>query len=188
MSAILAVRDLEKTFGSLVAAHDINVAVPPLQTVGIIGANGAGKTTFVNMITGHLRPSKGAIFFDGRDITGRPSREITRLGIARSFQVPQVFASLTVFENMCIATAVAHAAGGLLAQALTPLHSPDTVAEAEAALELFRIAELPPSAGGDAAAGRPQAPRHRHGGGRRAARAAARRADQRHLDRRKIRS
>ena len=59
MSAILVVRDLEKTFGSLVAARDINVAVPPLQTVGIIGANGAGKTTFVNMITGHLRPSKG---------------------------------------------------------------------------------------------------------------------------------
>jgi branched-chain amino acid transport system ATP-binding protein len=140
MSAILLVRDLEKTFGSLVAVHDINVAVPPLQTVGIIGANGAGKTTFVNMITGHLRPSKGAILFEGRDITGRPSREITRLGIARSFQVPQVFASLTVFENMCIATAIAHAAGGLLAQAVTPLHSPDTVTEAEAALELFRIA------------------------------------------------
>ena len=61
MSAILVVRDVEKTFGSVVAARDINVAVPPLQTVGIIGANGAGKTTFVNMITGHLRPSKGAI-------------------------------------------------------------------------------------------------------------------------------
>ena len=107
MSTILRVRDLEKTFGSLVAAHDINVAVPPLQTVGIIGANGAGKTTFVNMITGHLRPSKGSIWFEDRDITGRPSREITRLGIARSFQVPQIFASLTVLENMCAATSIA---------------------------------------------------------------------------------
>ena len=140
MSGILVVRDLQKTFGSLVAARDINVAVPPLQIVGIIGANGAGKTTFVNMITGHLRPTKGTILFDGRDITGRPSRDITRLGIARSFQVPQVFTSLTVFENMCIATAIARASDRLLAQALTPLHSPGSVAEAEAALQLFRIA------------------------------------------------
>src|SRR5580658_2608597 len=140
MSAILNVRGLEKTFGSLVAAHNINVAVPPLQTVGIIGANGAGKTTFVNMITGHLRPTNGSIWFEDQDITGRPSREITRLGIARSFQVPQIFASLTVMENMCSATAIAHASGGPLRQALTAFHSRRAVAESEAALELFRIA------------------------------------------------
>ena len=140
MSALLVARDVEKTFGSVVAARDINVAVPALQTVGIIGANGAGKTTFVNMITGHLRPSRGTILFADRDITGRPSREITRLGIARSFQVPQIFTSLTALENMCAATAIAHASGGLLSQALTPLHSLRTMAESEAALELFRIA------------------------------------------------
>jgi len=140
MNAILAARDLEKTFGSLVAARDINVAVPPLQTVGIIGANGAGKTTFVNMITGHLRPSKGTIWFEGRDITGLPSREITRLGIGRSFQMAQIFPSLTVFENMCAAAAIAHAAGGLLAQVRTPLYAPATMADADAALELFGIA------------------------------------------------
>ena len=64
MSAILDVRDLEKTFGSVVAARDISVSVPPQQTVGIIGSNGAGKTTFVNMITGHLRPTKGSIKFE----------------------------------------------------------------------------------------------------------------------------
>jgi branched-chain amino acid transport system ATP-binding protein len=141
MSAILTVRDLQKTFGSVVAARDINVAVPPRQTVGIIGANGAGKTTFVNMITGHLRPSAGAILFDGHDVTGRPSREITRLGVARSFQVPQIFPSLTVTENMCSATAIAHTSGRLIKQALTPFHSRDTIAESEAALELFRIAD-----------------------------------------------
>src|SRR6516162_8556716 len=98
MSAILSVRDLEKSFGSVVAARNITVAVPYLQTVGIIGANGAGKTTFVNMITGHLQPSKGSIWFEDRDITGRPSREISRLGIARSFQVPQIFTSLSVLQ------------------------------------------------------------------------------------------
>ena len=107
MSAILDVRDLEKTFGSVVAARDISVSVPPQQTVGIIGSNGAGKTTFVNMITGHLRPTKGTILFEGNEITGLPSRAITRLGISRSFQVAQVFASQTVFQNMCAAAALA---------------------------------------------------------------------------------
>ena len=64
MSAILAVRNLEKTFGSVVAARDISLDVPPAQTIGIIGANGAGKTTFVNMITGHIKPSNGSIRFE----------------------------------------------------------------------------------------------------------------------------
>jgi branched-chain amino acid transport system ATP-binding protein len=140
MSAILSVRGLEKSFGSVVVARDINVAVPYLQTVGIIGANGAGKTTFVNMITGHLRPSKGSIWFENRDITGRPSREISRLGIARSFQVPQIFNSLSVLDNICAATAIARSGGRLMRQALTPLYSPATATAAEAALELFGIA------------------------------------------------
>jgi branched-chain amino acid transport system ATP-binding protein len=139
MSAILSVRGLEKRFGSVVAAHDINVAVPYLQTVGIIGANGAGKTTFINMISGHLRPSKGSIWFEDRNITGRPSREISRLGIARSFQVPQIFTSLSVRDNICAATAIARTGGRLMRQALTRLHSPATRMESEAALDLFRI-------------------------------------------------
>jgi branched-chain amino acid transport system ATP-binding protein len=134
------VRDLEKTFGSIVAARDITIDVPPQQTVGIIGANGAGKTTFVNMITGHLSPSKGTIWFEGRDITGMPSREITRLGISRSFQVAQIFPSLTVFDNMCAAAAVAGTAPGFFSHVFTPLRSPATLVAAEAAIELFRIA------------------------------------------------
>jgi branched-chain amino acid transport system ATP-binding protein len=139
-AAILSVRDLEKTFGSVVAARDISVDVPPLETVGIIGANGAGKTTFVNMITGHLRPSKGSIHFEGADITGKPSREITRLGISRSFQVAQVFPSLSVFENMCAAIAIARSSGRYFADVFTPVRSPAVVDEASAAVELFRIA------------------------------------------------
>ena len=124
---ILSVRDLEKTFGSIVAARDISVDVPAQQTVGIIGANGAGKTTFINMITGHLRPTKGTIRFEDRDITGRPSREITRLGISRSFQVAQIFPSLTVFENMCAASAAAGESGGTFARMLAPLRTPATL-------------------------------------------------------------
>ena len=139
MNAILSVRDLEKTFGSIVAARDITLDVPPQQVVGVIGANGAGKTTFINMITGHLRPTKGSIRFEDRDITGLPSREITRLGISRSFQVAQIFPSLTVSENMCAAAAIARGPDGMLARALVPLRSRATLEEADAAIELFGI-------------------------------------------------
>lgn len=140
MNPILAVRDLEKTFGSLVAARDITVSVPAEQTVGVIGANGAGKTTFINMITGHLAPTKGTILFEDKDITGKPSREITRLGISRSFQVAQIFPTLSVFENMCIAAAVARRKSGVLGGVTTPVHSGAAVAEAEATINLFQIA------------------------------------------------
>ena len=140
MSAILSVRGLEKAFGSVVAARDITLDVPREQAVGIIGANGAGKTTFVNMITGYIRPSKGSIQFEDRDITGLPPRTITRLGISRSFQVAQVFPSLTLFENMRAASAVVQARDSILASALTPLASPQTIAQAEAVISLFQIA------------------------------------------------
>jgi branched-chain amino acid transport system ATP-binding protein len=139
MSDILTVRNLEKTFGSLVAAHNIKVSVPAQQTVGVLGANGAGKTTFINMITGHLRPTAGTILFEDLDITGRPARQIVRLGISRSFQVAQVFPPLTVLDNLCIAAAIARGRGGLFGAVTTPLRSPDALAEAEATLELFQI-------------------------------------------------
>jgi branched-chain amino acid transport system ATP-binding protein len=139
MSAILAVRDLEKSFGSVVVARDINVSVPAEQTVGVIGANGAGKTTFINMITGHIRPSIGSIWFEDNEITGLPSRQITRLGISRSFQMAQIFPSLTVFDNMCIAAAIVRCTGGLLGNISTALHSPAAIAEAQATIELFQI-------------------------------------------------
>jgi branched-chain amino acid transport system ATP-binding protein len=140
MSDILAVCDLEKTFGAVIAARDISVAVPAHQTVGIIGANGAGKTTFVNMITGHLTPSKGSIRFEDKDITGLRSRDITRLGISRSFQVAQVFPTMTVVENMRIASAIAKGRDSILDRFFRPLDAPGTVREADAALELFQIA------------------------------------------------
>jgi len=118
VTSILSVRDLEKSFGRVIAARDISLDVPVEQTIGIIGANGAGKTTFINMITGHLRPTKGSIAFEGREITGRAPREIARLGIARSFQVAQIFPSLTLFENMCAAAAVARGPDSTLRRAL----------------------------------------------------------------------
>jgi branched-chain amino acid transport system ATP-binding protein len=141
MSApILSVRNLGKHFGSVTAARDITVSVPAHQTVGVIGSNGAGKTTFINMITGHLRPTAGTIHFEERDITGLPSRQITAIGISRSFQVAQIFPSLTVFENMCTAAAIGRAPKTLMGHVLTPLRSQESVAQAETLLELFEIA------------------------------------------------
>jgi branched-chain amino acid transport system ATP-binding protein len=138
MTAILSVRDLEKTFGSVVAARDITLSIPVGQTVGIIGANGAGKTTFVNMITGHLPPSKGSIHFEDGDITGLPSRTITRLGISRSFQVAQVFPTMTVIDNLRIASAIARG-GTVLERLFAPLDDAGIKAEADTAVELFQI-------------------------------------------------
>jgi len=139
-ASILSVRDLGKRFGSMVAARDITLSVPAHQTVGVIGANGAGKTTFINMITGHLRPTTGTIHFEERDITGLPSRKIKRMGISRSFQVAQIFGSLTVFENMCAAAAIGRAPKHFMSHVLTPLRSRESIAEAETLLELFEIA------------------------------------------------
>jgi branched-chain amino acid transport system ATP-binding protein len=138
---ILEVRDLERTFGSVVAARDITIAIPRHEIVGIIGTNGAGKTTFVNMITGYLRPSKGHILFEGGEITGLPSRHIMKLGLSRSFQVPQVFASLSVMENMCVALGLAEGKHGLMARTLRPLRTPQVIARAEETLALFQITD-----------------------------------------------
>lgn len=106
MSAILEASGLTKTFGAVTAASDLHVRVDEDTVVGLIGGNGAGKTTFLNLVTGYLKPTAGTIRFQGRDITGLPPRRITRLGICRSFQIPQVFESLTAFENLLVGLGV----------------------------------------------------------------------------------
>lgn len=138
MSVILEVADLQKSFGAVVAARDINVSVEEHEVVGIIGANGAGKTTFVNMVTGYLPPSSGRIAFQGRNILGKPPRDITKLGICRSFQVSQVFMSESVFDNLMMAYAIAEVAGfGLL----KPLYDDARAARVDAHLSRYQIAE-----------------------------------------------
>ena len=102
-SPLLDVQGLEKRFGAVAAAESINVRLDEGEVIGIIGANGAGKTTFVNLITGHLRPTAGRILLRGRDISRLPSREIARLGVRRSFQIPQLFPEFTVRENLLTA-------------------------------------------------------------------------------------
>ena len=110
VSAILEARGLSRNFGAVIAAADLNVAVDRDSVVGLIGSNGAGKTTFINMVTGYLKPSAGTIHFEGHDITPLAPRRITQMGIARSFQVPQLFNSLSVRDNLLAAVGIVAAA------------------------------------------------------------------------------
>ena len=105
MSALLSARDLGKHFDGVVAADQVTIEVSAGERVSLIGSNGAGKTTFVNMITGYLKPDTGRIMLDGRDITALGPRQITHLGVARSFQIPQLCAEMSVLDNMLVAGA-----------------------------------------------------------------------------------
>ena len=106
MTAILRTTGLTKIFGAVTAANALDVSVEAGSVVGLIGGNGAGKTTFLNLVTGYLKPTSGTVWFDGREITGLASRRVTRLGICRSFQIPQVFDTLTAFENLLVGLGV----------------------------------------------------------------------------------
>ena len=103
MNPVLSVRGLEKRFGAVVAADALTLDIPAGQKISLIGANGAGKTTFVNMVTGYLKPDSGTILLDGIDIGRRSPRSAARLGISRSFQIPQLFVELTAAENLTVA-------------------------------------------------------------------------------------
>jgi branched-chain amino acid transport system ATP-binding protein len=103
VNPVLSVRGLEKRFGAVVAADALSLDIPASQKISLIGANGAGKTTFVNMVTGYLKADSGSIALDGVDIGRRSPRSVARLGISRSFQIPQLFVELTAAENLTVA-------------------------------------------------------------------------------------
>ena len=100
---LLSVRDLHIHFGGIRAADGIDLDVHEGETLAIIGPNGAGKTTFINLCTGYLKPTSGSVRFEGRPIVGMAPRRITRSGIARSFQIPQLFLEHTALENLMLA-------------------------------------------------------------------------------------
>ena len=110
MSSILAAQGVNKSFGAVTAAADVNVAIDRDAVVGLIGANGAGKTTFINLVTGYLKPSSGTIRFDGHELTALLPRRIAQLGVSRSFQIPQLFNSLSARENLLVAVGIVAAA------------------------------------------------------------------------------
>jgi len=108
--ALLEADRLHKRFGMQIVLDDVSLAVDEGELAGIIGPNGAGKTTFFNVLTGRYRPERGRIRFDGRDITGQSPARIARAGVARSFQLMNLFDDNTALDNVIVAMAplVAH--------------------------------------------------------------------------------
>ncbi len=102
---ILALQKVSKSFGALTVADAISFEVPQGQALGIIGPNGAGKSTLFNLITGNIAPDSGTVVLDGIDVTRLSPMQRCRMGIGRSFQIPQPFGKLTVFENLLVAGA-----------------------------------------------------------------------------------
>jgi branched-chain amino acid transport system ATP-binding protein len=100
--AYLDVREVTKRFGGFLALNGVSLQIRQGERFGLIGPNGSGKTTLINCISGTLRTDGGRIVFDGADITAFPAYRRTRLGIARSFQIPKPFTSMTVLENLMI--------------------------------------------------------------------------------------
>jgi len=99
---ILEVKGVNKRFGGLQALGDVNLSVAENTVHAIIGPNGAGKSTLLNVLVGKLIPDSGSVMFDGQSVLGRQPYEINQMGISRVFQTPEIFADLTVFENVMI--------------------------------------------------------------------------------------
>ncbi|MGB6272332.1 MAG: ABC transporter ATP-binding protein [Pseudolabrys sp.] len=105
MAPILALETISKRFGAVVVADSIDLALNQGEALGIIGPNGAGKTSLFGIATGTLAPDAGRVVFAGEDITRLPAERRCRKGLARSFQIPQPFTGMTVFENVVVAAA-----------------------------------------------------------------------------------
>ena len=138
MNPILAVRDLHINFGGILAANGINIDIYPHELIAVIGPNGSGKTTFLNLCTGYIRPASGSVVFEGQAITGLSPRTITRRGIARAFQIPQLFSHQSVLENVMLAVAARHG----IWEAMTPLARSSYKAEARAILDLLTLSDI----------------------------------------------
>ena len=131
--ALLEIRDLTKHFFRLSALSRVSLSVEPGELLGIIGPNGSGKTTLFNCVTGVLPPSDGQVLFRGEDITGRTADTVYKRGIARTFQLIQLFPEMTVLENMLVAAQEKQ--GTLLSRLLRR----EEVAETSRAMELLEF-------------------------------------------------
>ena len=144
---MLSVQQVGKSFGGLAALSDVSFGVSPGEIKAVIGPNGAGKTTLFHLISGLLRPSAGRIEIAGRAVTGLSAVQIARLGVARTFQQPQIFRTLTVLENVMLG---GHRSGrsGLLACGLgLPAARAEEHRLADAAREQIDFTGLAGSAG-----------------------------------------
>lgn len=101
--AVIETRGVHKCFGGFTALKNVSVKVPAGKLTSIIGPNGAGKSTYFNLLSGALAPTEGQVFFEGRDVTGLKPHEFARIGIAKSFQITNLFPNFTALENARIA-------------------------------------------------------------------------------------
>ena len=131
METLLSVRDVTKHFGGFTALSGVSLEIGRGERFGLIGPNGSGKTTLINCISGALRNDAGSIRFDGEDISRLPAYQRTRRGIARSFQIPRPFSSMSVLENLIVPLEYVQHRGSL--------HTADTRSEA---LEILRMMGL----------------------------------------------
>ena len=136
--ALLETRGLCKSFGALEVSRDIGIRLEPGARHALIGPNGAGKTTLVNLLTGLLRPTRGSVLLAGEDVTTLPQAKRVKRGIARTFQINQLFRGLSVLENVCIAVAERF---GLAGRMLRPAGlRTEVIAEALRLIELLQLA------------------------------------------------
>ncbi|OAF06686.1 ABC transporter ATP-binding protein [Bradyrhizobium centrolobii] len=133
---ILEAKGLHVAFNGVKAADDVSIAIHDGEFLAIIGPNGSGKTTLLNICTGYIRPRSGSVLLDGHDITRLSPRAIARRGVARAFQIPQLFSAQRVIDNMMLALA---ATDGLWS-AVRPLETATRRDEAKALLDLVGLA------------------------------------------------
>jgi len=134
---ILEARNLHVAFNGVKAADGVSIAIHDGEFLAIIGPNGSGKTTLLNICTGYIRPRSGSVMLDDRDITHLSPRAIARRGVARAFQIPQLFSAQRVIDNMMLALA---ATDGLWS-AIRPLDTWERREEAKALLDLVGLAD-----------------------------------------------
>jgi branched-chain amino acid transport system ATP-binding protein len=132
---LLSTRGLSLRFGGVVAADAIDFDLMPGERLAVVGQNGAGKTTFINICTGYIQPTSGEVYFDGAEVTGQSPRAITRLGLGRSFQLPQLFTEHTVRECLLLAASAVNKQAGIW----RPLAQAVNADEVDATLELLQL-------------------------------------------------
>lgn len=135
---LLETRNLTIKFGGITAADDVSMTIEAGRNLAIIGPNGAGKTTFLNICTGWIKPKSGQVLFEGRDITPLPPRKIVARGVARAFQIPQLFTEHTALENLLIAVSAREG----LRNPLRPMHRIRQRDEMMALLEMVNCVDV----------------------------------------------
>lgn len=132
---LLSTRGLSLSFGGVVAADSIDFDLMPGERLAVVGQNGAGKTTFLNICTGYLSPNSGHVHFDGAEVTGHSPRSITRRGVGRSFQLPQVFTEHTVRQCLMLAASAVERKRGFW----LPMEDAINKVEVDETLELLQL-------------------------------------------------